>query len=151
MGDAAISDRSPKLIIADSSVIFKYAIEVDAAGIAIGRRQRERAFQPLAGGRAGNKTAPLCLRRLSPLPISFVELLQRSFVERGCCAAGFQLPQFRNGSRAPAIATRYARRSTLFCIFPDIAPRFSKRRPPMSPPAKLPTDQTSHKARMRFP
>src|SRR5215510_15807062 len=44
---------------------------------------------------------------------------------------------FRNGSRAPAIATRYARRSTLFCIFPDIAPSFSKRTPPTSPPAKL--------------
>src|SRR5215472_11404576 len=61
------------------------------------------------------------------------------------------LPQFRNGSRAPAIATRYARRSTLFWVFPDIAPSFSKRTPPASPPAKLPTDQTSHKARMRFP
>jgi len=61
------------------------------------------------------------------------------------------LPQFRNGSTAPAIATRYARRSTLFWVFPDIAPSFSKRTPPASPPAKLPTDQTSHKTRMRFP
>jgi hypothetical protein len=63
----------------------------------------------------------------------------------------YPLSQFRNGSRAPAIPTRYARRSTLFWIFPDIAPSFSKRTPPASPPAKLPTDQTSHKARMRFP
>src|SRR5262245_11203835 len=63
----------------------------------------------------------------------------------------YPFPQFRNGSKAPAIATRYARRSTLFWIFPDIAPSFSKRTPPASPPAKLPTDQTSHKARMRFP
>src|SRR5262249_7769566 len=63
----------------------------------------------------------------------------------------YPLPQFRNGSRAPAIPTRYARRSTLFWIFPDIAPSFSNRPPPASPPAKLPTDQTSHKARMRFP
>src|SRR6476619_8104143 len=60
-------------------------------------------------------------------------------------------PQFRNGRTAPAIATRYARRSTLFWIFPDIVPSFFKRTPPASPPAKLPTDPTSHKARMRFP
>ena len=63
----------------------------------------------------------------------------------------YPIPDFRNGSRAPAIATRYAIRSTLFWIFPDIAPSFSKRTPPVNPPAKLPTAQTSHNARMRFP
>src|SRR5215470_3101172 len=64
-----------------------------------------------------------------------------------CILILYPFPQFRNGSRAPAIATRYARRSTLFWIFPDIAPSFSKRTPPAIPPARLPTDQTSHKAR----
>src|SRR5262249_9275209 len=63
----------------------------------------------------------------------------------------YPLPQFRNGSMAPAIAARYARRSTLFSIFPDMAPSSPKRTPPGRPPAKPPTDQTSHKARMRFP
>ena len=55
--------------------------------------------------------------------------------------------QERSGDRGEI----YARRSTLFWIFPDIAPSFFKRMPPARPPAKLPTDQTNHKVRMRFP
>src|SRR4029077_16460153 len=64
----------------------------------------------------------------------------------GQCVIDF--PQFRNGRRAPAIATRYARRSTLFWIFPDVAPSFFKRYPPGRPRAMLHTDERHHKARM---